>query len=93
MVGLCLKVPDKWWDGHTGNDLNSGRIASVNFEDECSDRHFQFELDDEREVFYAMRYDAVFLYADDEQPGYSRYRLPSRPPAGPEGETARAPPR
>ncbi len=91
LVGLRLKVPDKWWDGCTGNNPNSGCIAGVNFEDECSDRHFKFEIDDEQGAFYAMRYDAVFLYADEDQPGYSKYHLPSTPPADPGGEMARAP--
>ena len=51
-------------------------IARVNL-DIDTNNHFQLELDKERGVFYAMRYDAVVRFADETHRSFSSYRLPA----------------
>ncbi len=48
--------------------------------------YFEVKLDDEPGGHYAMRYDSVLLYAEDDQPGFARFRLPSCFPANPDDE-------
>jgi len=76
VVGLRVSVPTSWWQGCDGNDINDGIIAAVDFT-ESNQRYFQLLLDDDkdhaevsddlRELYYPMRYDAVFLYANAAQ--------------------------
>ncbi len=40
-------------------------------------------------MHYAMRYDSVLLYANEGQPGFSRFRLPMLCPGNPEDEMVR----
>ncbi|KAL3773343.1 hypothetical protein ACHAW5_010020 [Stephanodiscus triporus] len=82
LVGLRLKVPEKWWNGYTGNTLYAGQIAAVNFSDNA--KPFMFELDnEENDESYRMRYDAVLCYADKGHPTHSSFNLPAEPPADP----------
>ena len=74
--GLRMKVPDDWWPGFSGRALNAGAIACVDL-DINTNNHFQLELDKERGVFYAMRYDAVVRFADETHRYFSSYRLPA----------------
>jgi hypothetical protein len=53
-----MNVPDDWWPGFTGHQLNGGVIARANFEINRNN-HSQLELDKECGVFYVMRYDAI----------------------------------
>ncbi len=74
LVGLRLNVPNSWWPGFVDGGLNRGRIAAVNL-DALNEYYFEVKLDDELGAHYAMRYDSVLLYADEGQPGFSRFRL------------------
>jgi hypothetical protein len=87
LVGLRLNIPNKWWPGFRDGGINRGKIAAKNL-DLLSSHYFQVELDDEPGAHYAMRYDSVLLYADDEQPGFSQFCLPSCCPANPDDEIA-----
>jgi hypothetical protein len=71
-----MSVPDYWCPGFTGKNLNGGVIARVDL-DINTNNHFQLELDNEPGAFYAMRYDAVALYADEMHHLYSSFRLPT----------------
>ncbi|KAL3797757.1 hypothetical protein ACHAW5_007544 [Stephanodiscus triporus] len=62
--GLRMNVPDNWWPGFAGNNLNGGVIARVDL-DIVTNNHFQLELDNEPGSFYAMRYDAVAIIVED----------------------------
>jgi hypothetical protein len=87
LVGLRLNIPNKWWPGFRDGRLNQGKIAGITL-DSLSSYYFQVELNDEPGVHYAMRYDSVLLYEDDEQPGFSRFCLPLCCPGNPEDEVA-----
>jgi hypothetical protein len=76
LVCLRMEVPDNWWPAFSGQALNTGRIAGVDFDIE-TDNHFQLELDNEQGVYYAMRYDAVVCFADEPHCSFSLFRLPS----------------
>jgi hypothetical protein len=39
-----MEVPDNWWPAFSGQALNTGRIAGVDFDIEI-ENHFQLELD------------------------------------------------
>ena len=88
MVGLRLNVPNSWWPGFVDGGLNRGRIAAVNL-DVPNEYYFEVELDDELGAHYAMRYASVLLYADEGQPGFSRFCLPMLCPGNPYDEVAR----
>jgi hypothetical protein len=88
LVGLRLNVPNSWWPGFVDGGLNRGRIAAVNL-GAPNEFYFEVELDDELGAHYAMRYDSVLLYADEGQPGFSRFRLPMLCPGNPDDEMVR----
>jgi hypothetical protein len=88
LVGLRLNVPNSWWPGFVDDGLNRGRIAAINL-DAPNAFYFEVELDNELGAHYAMRYDSVLLYADEGQPGFSRFRLPMLCPGNPDDEMAR----
>jgi hypothetical protein len=88
LVGLRLNIPNSWWPGFVDGGLNRGRIAAINF-DALNAYYFEVELDDELGAHYAMRYDSVLLYADEGQPGFSRFRLPMMCTGNPDDEVAR----
>ncbi|KAL3764001.1 hypothetical protein ACHAW5_000040 [Stephanodiscus triporus] len=71
LVGLCLNIPNRWWPGYDDCGLNRGHIAAIDF-NASNTIYFQVELDNEPGVHYAMGYDSVFLYTDEEQPGFLR---------------------
>jgi hypothetical protein len=83
-----MNIPNKWWPGFRDGGLNRGKIAAINLAPSSS-YYFEVELDDEPGAHYAMRYDSVLLYADDEQPGFAQFRLPLCCPANPDDEIAR----
>ncbi len=87
LVGLRLNIPNKWWLGFRDGGLNRGKIAAMTL-DLSSSYYFQVELDDEPGVHYAMRYDSVLLYADNEQPGFSQFCLPLCCPGNSEDKVA-----
>jgi hypothetical protein len=90
LVGLRLNIPNRWWPGYDDGGLNRGHIAAIDF-NASNTFYFQVELNDEPGAHYAMRYDSVVLYADEEQRGFSPYHLPSRCPGNPDDEIARVP--
>ena len=87
LVGLRLNIPNKWWPGFRDGGINRGKIAAINL-DLSSSHYFQVKLNDEPGAHYAMRYDSILLYADNEQPGFSQFCLPSCCPANPDDEIA-----
>ena len=88
LVGLRLNVPNSWWPGFVDGGLNRGRIAAVNL-DALNEYYFEVKLDDELGAHYAMRYDSVLLYADEGQPGFSRFCLPMLCPGNPDDKMVR----
>ena len=44
IVGICLKVPDRWWNIYTSGTLNDGRIVSF----DALKQMWQFLLDNPR---------------------------------------------
>jgi hypothetical protein len=65
------------WPGFTGKNLNGGMVACVNL-DINTNNHFQLKLDNEPGAFYAMRYDAIALYANEmHHLLYSSFCLPA----------------
>ena len=87
LVGLRLNIPDKWWPGFCNGGLNRGKIAAINL-DPSSSYYFEVKLDDEPGAHYAMRYDSVLLYADDDQPSFVQFCLPLCCPANPDDKIA-----
>jgi hypothetical protein len=75
LTSLCMNVPNSWWAGITSLELNAGAISHLDFnqENEC---YFQLELDKEKGIYQAMRYDAVLLYADESHPMFAHFHLP-----------------
>ena len=89
LIGLRLKVPERWWAGCTGSKLFHGKIIAIDFSDDAK-RYFKFEPDSEKGAHYPIRYDAVLHYADEDHQSYSKFLLPSVPPAAPvPGEAVR----
>jgi len=88
LVGLRLNVPNSWWPGFVDDGLNRGRISAINLHAPNA-FYFEVELDNELGAHYAMRYDSVLLYADEGQPGFSRFRLPVLCPGNPDDEIVR----
>ena len=80
LIGLRMKVPERWWAGCTGSKLFHGQIIAIDFSDDA-ERYFQFELDSEKGAHYLIRYDAVLHYADEDHQSYGSFLLPSAPPA------------
>jgi hypothetical protein len=78
LVGLRLKIPERWWNGLTGNTLYAGQISDINFSDHLK-RYFTLKMDTGEE--YPVLYDFVLCYADREHPTHSRFNLPEEPPA------------
>ena len=87
LVGLRLIVPNSWWPDFHDDQLNPGRIASINA-DEPRAYYFEVQLDG-ADHCYGMLYKSVLLYADIEQPGFDRFRLPDHCPGNPDDEVVR----
>jgi hypothetical protein len=85
--GLRLNIPNKWWPGFRDGGLNQGKIAAITL-DPSSSYYFQVKLNDEPGAHYPMRYDSVLLYADNEQPSFLQFCLPSCCPGNPEDKVA-----
>jgi len=88
LIGLRLNIPNKWWPGFRDGGSNHGKISATNL-NPSSSYFFEVELDNEPGAHYAMRYDSVLLYADDEQPGFAQFRLRLCCPANPDDKMAR----
>ena len=82
LKGLRMNVPDDWWDGFTGQKLNGGVIARVDFGIDRN-KYFQLKLDGERGAYYPMRYDAVVCYADETHRSFSSFGLPAHAVSNP----------
>ena len=73
LLGLCLKVPSHWWQGHSGSDVHDGKLTSF---DESVGK-WVLSLDDiDNDEPYLMRYDAVVKYCDTEASTFANYTLP-----------------
>jgi hypothetical protein len=84
LIGIKMAVPDSWWDGYDTPDINYGRIIAVDFSDPAG-RFWKLQLDsDDDNEIYLMRYDALALYADEEDDWYENYHLPIVPLSSPE---------
>jgi hypothetical protein len=87
LIGIKMAVPDSWWDGYDTPDINYGRIIAVDFSDPAG-RFWKLQLDsDDDNEIYLMRYDALALYADEEDDWYENYHLPIVPLSSPEHES------
>jgi hypothetical protein len=75
LTGLCMNVPSSWWASITSPELNAGAISHLDFNQE-NERFFQLELDEEKGIYHAMRYDAVLLYPDKSHPTFAHFHLP-----------------
>ena len=53
LIGLRMKVPERWWAGCTGSKLFHGKIIAIDFSDDAV-RYFQFELDIEKGAHYPI---------------------------------------
>lgn len=86
LIGLRMQVPNLWWKGFEGDEsLNEGMIIGVDFS-AAKLNYFQLELAKEKGAIYAMRYDAVHLYADVEHRDFWKFRLPRDAPSNPANE-------
>jgi len=86
LVGLRMKVEECWWPEFSSTALCPGKISAVNFDDEAG-RFFLLQLDGEERTYpMTMRYDAVLLYADEEDANFYKRHLPDSLPEDPEGE-------
>ena len=85
LKGLRMNVPDNWWDGFTGHNLNGGVIARVDFGID-GNKYFQLELDGERGAYYPMHYNAVVCYADKTHHAFLSFRLPAHAVSDPAQE-------
>jgi hypothetical protein len=74
LVGLYMEVPNNWWPAFSDQALNAGRIAGVDFNIK-TDNRFQFKLDNEQGVYYAMRYVPVVRFADETHHSFSLFCL------------------
>ena len=81
-------MPGHWRAGCSGNDELPGQISGVKFLDE-SQRYFLLELDDEMGDRYPMRYDAVSLYADEDDLSICNYNVLTHVIRNPTDYTAR----
>ncbi|KAL7540064.1 hypothetical protein ACHAXR_010797 [Thalassiosira sp. AJA248-18] len=81
--GLLLLVTDSWLPDYDGNKTSIGEIDTINFTNMLQ-RFFNVIIDGH---VYCMRYDAIFLFADDSQRGFDRFHLPRHPVSNLEGET------
>ena len=88
LIGLRLNIPNKWWPGFRNGGSNRGKITTTNL-NPSSSYFYEVELDDEPGAHYAMRYDSVLLYADEEQLGFAQFHLPSCCQANPDDKIAR----
>eukprot|EP00956_Cyclotella_meneghiniana_P032582 scaffold90174_cov65-Cyclotella_meneghiniana.AAC.2 len=77
LIGLRLNVPANWWDGYNGRKLHPGQIVAVDPEN-TGGKYFMFELDEEKDAHYPMRYDALVKYVDRTQGGIGGYDLPDK---------------
>ncbi len=86
LIGLRMQVPNLWWKGFEGDEsLNEGTIVGVDFS-AATLNYFPLELAKEKGAIYAMRYDAVHLYADVEHRDFRKFRLPRDAPSNPANE-------
>jgi hypothetical protein len=87
LIVLCMQVPNLWWKGFEGDEsLNEGTIISVDFSAAAKLNYFQLELVKEKGAIYAMRYDAVHLYADVGHMDFWKFHLPRDAPSNPANE-------
>jgi hypothetical protein len=71
-----VKVPDDWWPAFSGQAVNAGMIAGVDFDIDMNN-HFQLKLDKEQGVYYTMRYDAIVFYANKTNCSFSSFFTPA----------------
>ena len=88
LIGICLQVPQSGWPGYSSSELYAGAVQELDFSDEQG-RYFLFEGDGDVGSRYPMLYDAFLHYANKEQLGYARFRLPPNPPANMANEAVR----
>ena len=82
LVGCRLNVDDDWWpENPGGSGSNPGVIHHVDFSQSRA-RYFVVEQGD----FHPMPFNDVFRYADENQQGFSRFRLPRHALPSPDGE-------
>ena len=83
LLGLRLKVPSHWWQGHSGTNLHDGKLTS--FDEEVAKWVFTLDdIDDDEPCL--MRYNAVVKYCDTNASTFANYTLPAKPIKQPEQE-------
>ena len=75
LVGLRMKVEERWWQGCKGTKLYTGKLTGIDFGKE-KENYVILELNDEPGDPYHMRYDAVLKYADYEDHNFHKFHLP-----------------
>jgi hypothetical protein len=92
LIGLPVLVSNSWWKGYKrdGNRLNAGTIVGKDFNQPHSN---YFQLKCVGDIYYAMQYDAVYLYADLNHANYDvmKFCLPMVAPANPVNSEVIAP--
>ena len=88
LIGLRVAIPDYWWPEFDTAHLNKGKIMAVNFTD-AADHFWEVKLDDESpdDDTWLLRYDAVLLYADQDDDWVENFNLPNSIIASPEHES------
>jgi hypothetical protein len=78
LIGICINIPDSWWAGNTCLLLNGGAISHLDFHQQ-NELYFQPELDDDKGIYHAMRYNVVLLYVDKSMHYYLPYAAIANP--------------
>ncbi len=87
LMGLSLNIPNKWWRVFRDGSLNQGKNC-------CNNLGFVELILLWSQAWwwawahYAIRYDSVLLYADNEHPGFLWFCLPLCCPGNPENKIA-----
>jgi hypothetical protein len=67
-----MRIPDNWWVGYNGTNLNDGMIVSF----DINSQKLDFELDDpDDDDEYLIAYEAVCEYPNKQHSAFNRYQL------------------
>ena len=82
-------MPNSWFNVYDNDDdrPNDGVVDSIDWT-KVGRKYFQVEV---KGHLYSMRYDAIFLYADDTRRNFHKFHVHRRPVTNPEGDRVRVP--
>jgi hypothetical protein len=67
-----MRIPDNWWVGYNGKNLNDGMIVSF----EIDSQKWYVKLDDpDNDDKYLITYEAVCEYSNKHHSAFNRYQL------------------